>query len=173
MCAVPHGTGLASYDEVALVSAVGRSLRFLSSTLPTGSGECRSQRSTGKGRDAGRTGPVSACTPSNSIRSESLYSSNHRWRHCRESGKSKGCGRFESRPIPKQAFAGSNPVTRSSSQLQAHPASDWRPDGSRVTCLIVKNTQDPVPLLRTFTSLSPNLGRDGPPGDLESCGKVT
>jgi len=58
-----------------------------------------------------------------------------------------------------------NPVTRSRSRKLAPPASHGRPDGSKVTCLIVKNTQDPVPLLRTFTSLSPNLGRDGPPGN--------
>jgi hypothetical protein len=103
--------------------------------------------------------------PPDSSRSESLYSSNHRRRHRRESGKSKGCGRSESHPIPKQAFAGSNPVTRSRSQEQAHPASDWRPDGSKGTYLIVKNTQDPVPLLHTSASLSPNLARDGPPGN--------
>ena len=55
---------------------------------------------------------------------ESLYSSNQRRRHRRESGKSKGCGQTESRPIPKQAFAGSNPVTRSQSRMQGHLASD-------------------------------------------------
>jgi hypothetical protein len=33
-------------------------------------------------------------------------------------------GRVESCPLPKQAFAGSNPVTRSRSRLQGDPASD-------------------------------------------------
>ena len=38
---------------------------------------------------------------------ETLCSSNHRRRHRENPGKSKGCDRSESRPIPKQGFAGS------------------------------------------------------------------
>jgi hypothetical protein len=73
------------------------------------------------GREVGAAAILVPRTP---IRSESLYSSNWLWRHRRESGKSKGCGRSESHPIPKQAFAGSNPVTRSRSRIHGHQASD-------------------------------------------------
>src|SRR3990170_265726 len=96
----------------------------------------------------------------NSIRTESLCSSNQRRRHRGNLGRSKGCGWTESRPIPKQAFAGSNPVTRSNSQEQAYPASDGRPDSLKLTYLAGKH-----PRVRTLSPAPPpcfdlNLAHD-------------
>jgi len=92
-----------------------------------------------------------------SRRSESLYSSKHRWRHRRESGKSKGGGGTESRPIPKQAFAGSNPVTRSISQKKAHPASDRRPDALKVTYPLSKDSSAHASPIHVSASVKPTL----------------
>jgi len=49
--------------------------------------------------------------------------------------------------------------------MREHPASDGRPDGVQVPYPKVKNTRNPVPSLRTFASLCPNLANDGPPGN--------
>ena len=91
------------------------------------------------------------------IRSESHYSSNHRWRHRGESGKSKGCGCGESRPIPKQAFAGSNPVTRSRSQNQAQLASDRRPVALKVTYPLSKDSSAHASPIHVSASVKPTL----------------
>ena len=102
------------------------------------------------------------------IRTESLYSSNHRRRYREKPGKSKGCGGTESRPIPKQAFAGS--PARAVGQgipspaLEAEYKASRHPVGCREACdshiLRTKSTRDRISSLHTSCCLGPNLAHD-------------
>jgi len=96
------------------------------------------------------------CAPRDKL-DKTLCSSNHRWRRRENLRKSKGCERSESRPIPKQGFAGSNPVTRSSSLKQVHPASLGRPDGLKVTYPLSKDSPAHASPIHVSASVEPTL----------------
>ena len=110
------------------------------------------------------------CRRCDSVTIESLYSSNHRRRHRRESGQSKGRGRSESRPIPKQAFVGS--PAQAAGQEIPPPAQTAKnktlrpPMGGRrvlqVTCPVSKDSRAFASSIDASASDEPTLAVDAP-----------